>query len=1380
MPASIHYFSIVGVFILPLLASRSHGSTPYLPDDDTVFLFHLNETAGSSIVSSEGFVGHPGITTDGASAIVTDVIGAAGHFGGAAAFSTARAIGIDSSGDGGFSTAGADRFPLGNLLGPDKAFTLEALVRPNIANFTSHGQIWCADSDASTRGFQFRINSTEELEYNGLNFGGGNVKVSLTGLLQANTWYHAALTYTEAGQPTGRGLFTMYWAPVGGSRTEAQVLHTWTSSAITPGFSSQLVLGNEGRGPMSEGFPGLIDEARISRVARAADEFIFSIVDLDSDLLPDPWEQQIMDANPNDSITSIIHVLPDDDFDSDTLTNQQEYQLGTNPTVANNPLDADGDGLPDVWELTYFPTIWSQNAAGDPDHDTVSNLLEHQRDSSPIIFNDPNDNDLDGLADDWEILHFESLEFDSEDDPDGDGFPNIRELNAGTDPDNVQSVPGDSDGDGLQDTWEMDNFASLSKGANDNPDGDSSNNAAEHAERSDPNDPLDHPGAAMDSGRPTGQMVDLLAFPGRTTVADTRPEFTWIYHPDKRGATQSAYEIIVSSSGSLAGAGDGDVWDSGRVTSGDSVSISYGGAPLTRGNAYFWRVRTWGESDVPSAWSRIQVFVIDSTNPQSGARSVYRASANDSTGYNWAGRYQSDFDTVVIPSMLLNKGGGNYYVDFGKDGFGYLTLRLNGNFLGQTMTVKFSEHASGTSVVDAGGTTTFTSRTVALQNGDITYQIRTPDVSGGGINVNGWTGGVITPFRYVELVGCPGTVTTNDIRQKVLHVPFDDSASAFASSNSTLDAVWEMCKYTMKATSFASIYVDGDRERLPYEADAYINQLSHYGVDREFTTGRYSYEYLLDHSTWPTEWKLHFPLMAWADYMYTSDKEALAVNYASIVNQVNQYSSNERGDGLLNYGSNNNIVDWPTGERDGYTFSSMNNVVNAFYFKSWQLLAQIATELGKTTEAAGFAAQADQMKASFNSVFWNGSQYQDGEGSTNHVSAHANFFPMALGLVPPDRVAPVMTYLKSRKMPCSVYGAQYLLEALFDGGEADHAIGLMADNSTTYDRHWYNMIAKGSTLAMEAWGNNYKPNQDWNHAWGAAPGNIIPRFVLGLKPLTPGFSEAEIKPQLGTGDGISGLTTASGTIPTIRGPVTIQVENSPTVFKLHTKTPGNMKSRILVPSKGHANPALVVNGRVIIGPVVNGHLVLENLPSGEHAIWLSDTTQPTDAVLKENWRVGLFGKNASNSDLAGDSADPDDDGFSNADEYLNGTDPLFPDVDPSDVDNDDLADDWEREYFGNITAQGAEGDPDGDGTDNLTEQRLALDPKDGASSFSAEIDGMRISWPGVEGVSFTIQRAHDATSWDDIHTQEGVDGINSYTETAPLPDKAFYRVKFTH
>jgi hypothetical protein len=79
------------------------------------------------------------------------------------------------------------------------------------------------------------------------------------------------------------------------------------------------------------------------------------------------------------------------------------------------------------------------------------------------------------------------------------------------------------------------------------------------------------------------------------------------------------------------------------------------------------------------------------------------------------------------------------------------------------------------------------------------------------------------------------------------------------------------------------------------------------------------------------------------------------------------------------------------------------------------------------------------------------------------------------------------------------------------------------------------MLRQGATITWEAWDNRFKPNQDWNHAWGAAPANIIPRYVLGVRPLSPGYGRVQIAPQPGP------LQELRGTVPTIRGPIRVNV-----------------------------------------------------------------------------------------------------------------------------------------------------------------------------------------------------------------------------------------------
>jgi hypothetical protein len=66
--------------------------------------------------------------------------------------------------------------------------------------------------------------------------------------------------------------------------------------------------------------------------------------DSDEDGLPDDWEQQIVEADLADNITTINDVLPGDDFDGDGENNLTEYINVTDPTDRNSVVRGDVDG----------------------------------------------------------------------------------------------------------------------------------------------------------------------------------------------------------------------------------------------------------------------------------------------------------------------------------------------------------------------------------------------------------------------------------------------------------------------------------------------------------------------------------------------------------------------------------------------------------------------------------------------------------------------------------------------------------------------------------------------------------------------------------------------------------------------------------------------------------------------------------------------------------------------------------------------------------------------------------------------------------------------------------------------------------------------------
>ncbi|MFC7886203.1 family 78 glycoside hydrolase catalytic domain [Streptomyces sp. NPDC057376] len=73
------------------------------------------------------------------------------------------------------------------------------------------------------------------------------------------------------------------------------------------------------------------------------------------------------------------------------------------------------------------------------------------------------------------------------------------------------------------------------------------------------------------------------------------PRFGWRTDSSVRGRRQSAYRVLVATSPERLTPGRADVWDSGRVTSADSVAVPYQGPALRRSTRYHWTVTVWDE-----------------------------------------------------------------------------------------------------------------------------------------------------------------------------------------------------------------------------------------------------------------------------------------------------------------------------------------------------------------------------------------------------------------------------------------------------------------------------------------------------------------------------------------------------------------------------------------------------------------------------------------------------------------------------------------------------------------------------------------------------------------------------------------------------------------
>lgn len=642
------------------------------------------------------------------------------------------------------------------------------------------------------------------------------------------------------------------------------------------------------------------------------------------------------------------------------------------------------------------------------------------------------------------------------------------------------------------------------------------------------------------------------------------PRFSWQIFSTKKNTYQRKYRILVASSKELIDNDNGDIWDSGLVADSSSVAVAYGGGALSPSTLYYWKVMIEDSRGRKSDFSDVKGFV----------------TAADLDDYTSVLPLRKE---TQLPDKMTAVGYSTL-IDFGKDAFGQMSVRLNSLVGGDTVTVHLGEALDSNGMVNQKplGSVRYRKYPLVLYKGYFNYQLVVePIASNTDPNVNNGAVpvlmppyiGEVMPFRYAQIDNYHQRLVYSNIAREVVTYPFDDNAADFRCDDTLLNQIWELCKYTMKATSFAGTFVDGDRERITYEADTYINQLSYFAVSDQYSIARNSLERLIYHSTWPTEWILQTALIAYNDYLYTGDISFLKNNYEALKMRT-LWNFGDANDHLLHSGNGikdahllshinthasaiRDIVDWPPSEQNGYWKKDCNTVVNAFFYKGLTVFAEIANALDNNYDAACFRKYAQDVRDAINgNLLGSDSLYCDAIGTT-HKSLHANMLPLAMGIVDDTCKTAVMNLIKQQCMACSPYGAQFLLDAVYEAGDSDYALCLLTD---TTQRSWYQMIRSGSTMTTEGWNFNIKDNQDWNHAWGAVPANIISRKLMGIEPTKPGFARVRIAPQTGR------LGYAYIKQPTPRGVITVEIKpDGASQKRFIVEIPPNMTADIVLP-----------------------------------------------------------------------------------------------------------------------------------------------------------------------------------------------------------------------
>ena len=175
--------------------------------------------------------------------------------------------------------------------------------------------------------------------------------------------------------------------------------------------------------------------------------------DTDGDRMGDGWELQYLNTLGVHPLIGAIDFEINLDLDGDGLTLLEEGLAGTNPNMA----DTDDDGLIDGWEVAFagsvgvnpFVKVTAEELGADEDNDGLSTLEESMAGTNPAS----SDSDGDGLGDLWEVTYKGARGVDSIVkatsqellyDQDGDGYNLLEEALMDTDPEQANIVDSQS------------------------------------------------------------------------------------------------------------------------------------------------------------------------------------------------------------------------------------------------------------------------------------------------------------------------------------------------------------------------------------------------------------------------------------------------------------------------------------------------------------------------------------------------------------------------------------------------------------------------------------------------------------------------------------------------------------------------------------------------------------------------------------------------------------------------------------------------------------------------------------------------------------------------------------------------------------------------
>ena len=403
-------------------------------------------------------------------------------------------------------------------------------------------------------------------------------------------------------------------------------------------------------------------------------------------------------------------------------------------------------------------------------------------------------------------------------------------------------------------------------------------------------------------------------------------------------------------------------------------------------------------------------------------------------------------------------------------------------------------------------------------------------------------------FRYIYAVWDEG-VSFQKISALYEYLPLQQKGT-FECSDSLLNRIYDVSLYTLQLTT-RELHLDGiKRDRWIWSGDALQSYLMNFysffeeGVNTRTLYALRGHDPVKMHINTILDYSFYWMIGIYDHFLYTGDSAFVKQIYPRMKTLMDFCLERTNKNGFVEGLPDDWVfIDWAPIEKDGEI--SFQQLLLARSLEAMALSAEIAND---KVFAERCKKQSETIRQQIVDVFWSDERgaflHKRKDGVLdNTVTRYANMFSILFDYASNDMIGQIRdnVILNDEILKITTpYMKFYELASLCEIGEQQKAIEFVKD-------YWGGMLKLGATSVWEAFDPEQSGTEHYAmygrpfgkslcHAWGANPIYLFGKYLLGVKPTSPGYNHYVIAPSL------AGLDWIKGKVPTPAGTIDIYMD----------------------------------------------------------------------------------------------------------------------------------------------------------------------------------------------------------------------------------------------